>query len=552
MHASENPALDAITVEVVGAALSSIVEEMVETMVRAAYSTNIKERRDCTAGFFDAHGRLVAQGEHNPAHLGVLMGVVAKILERHPPDGIADGDTFIANDPYSGGGTHIPDIVLACPIFVDGALVGWAANLAHHADFGDRGHAHIFQEGLRIPPVRLVRRGEFQTELFDLILLNCQVPDERRPDFQAQLAANRAAVLRFRELCERQSTTTMRAAMAALLDHADRQTRAAIRAVPDGVYPFSDRFDCPELDEELTLRVVVTVRGDELLFDFAGNPPQVRASVNMVYGALESAVYYAVKTLLDPDIVPNAGVLRSVHIDAPLGSIVNAVAPAAVNARTETSQRVVDLIHGALAPALPERVTAAHNGSNTGFHFDGINPATGRYFVYLETVGGGFGARAAKDGLDGVQVHVTNTSNLPVESLEQEYPLLVEAYELVDGSAGVGEFRGGMAIRRTVRVEADGIGFSLDGTRYRSRPWGLFGGGPGSSGGWAVSEGARPIDHGHTVLNAGDVVTITTPGAGGYGPPERRDRASVEKDLREDVITATTARDVYGLEAGDE
>ncbi|NUR94518.1 MAG: hydantoinase B/oxoprolinase family protein [Kribbellaceae bacterium] len=546
MNTTEQP-IDPISVEVIGAALTSVVEEMVETMVRAAYSTNIKERRDCTAGFFDAAGQLIAQGEHNPAHLGVLMGVVAKIVERYDVADIADGDTFVANDPHSGGGTHIPDIVLACPIFVDGVLVAWAANLAHHADFGDRGHAHIFQEGLRIPPVRLLRRGVLQTDLFDLILLNCQVPDERRPDFQAQLAANRAAVTRFRELCERHTVPAMVAVAAALLDHTDRRTRAAIRQVPDGVYTFEDSFDCPELDEELTLRIAVTVRDDELFFDFAGNPPQVRASVNMVYGALESAVYYAVKTLIDPDIVPNAGVIRSVHIDAPLGSIVNAVAPAAVNARTETSQRVVDLIHGALAPALPDRVTAAHNGSNTGFHFDGLDPHTGKYFVYLETIGGGFGARATKDGLDGVQVHVTNTSNLPVESLEQEYPLTVEAYELVDDSGGVGEFRGGLAIRRTVRVEADGIGFWLDGTRYKSQPWGLFGGGPGASGGWEVSPGARPIDHGHTVLNTGDVVTITTPGAGGYGPPSKRSRSQVLKDLREGVISPATAREQYGV-----
>ncbi|MBE1583566.1 hydantoinase B/oxoprolinase family protein [Nonomuraea angiospora] len=548
MNTTGTTPLDPISVEVIGAALASVVEEMVETMVRAAYSTNIKERRDCTAGFFDAEGRLIAQGEHNPAHLGVLMGVVGKIVERYAVDEIADGDTFVANDPHSGGGTHIPDIVLACPIFADGRLVAWAANLAHHADFGDRGHAHIFQEGLRIPPVRLLRAGELQTDLFDLILLNCQVPDERRSDFQAQLAANRAAVIRYRELCARHTIPTMAAAARALLDHADRQTRAAIREVPDGLYTFEDRFDCPELDEELTLRVAITVRDDELFFDFSGNPPQVRASVNMVYGALESTVYYAVKTLIDPDITPNAGVIRSIHIDAPRGSILNAVAPAAVNARTETCQRVVDLIHGALAPALPDRVTAAHNGSNTGFHFDGLDPRTGKYFVYLETIGGGSGARATKDGLDGVQVHVTNTSNLPVESLEQEYPLTVEAYELVDGSGGVGEFRGGMAIRRVVRVEADGIGFWLDGTRYRSRPWGLFGGGPGASGGWAVSEGARPIDHGHTVLNTGDVVTITTPGAGGYGPPSRRASELVEKDLREGVISAETARDAYGLE----
>ncbi|WP_149562402.1 hydantoinase B/oxoprolinase family protein [Streptomyces cacaoi] len=569
------PSPDPVLVEVMGAALSSLVEEMGETLVRAAYSSNIKERRDCTAGLFDADGHMLAQAEQaSPIHLGSLIGVVSAVLERFPVEDIRPGDTFLSNDPYSGGGSHLPDMVLVTPVFADGRLTAWAANLAHHADFGDRGHAHIFQEGVRIPPVRFAREGEIVDDVFQLVLTNCQVPAERRADFRAQLAANRLAVTRYGELVERYGRATMLETAAALLDYTERRTRAAIAEVPDGTYAFTDRFDCPELeDTELELRLRVTVDGDELHFDFAGNPGQVRASVNMVRTALYATVYYAVKTLVDPDIPSNAGLHRPIRIDAPLGSIVNCVEPAAVNGRTETCQRVVDLIHGALAPAVPERVTAASNGANTGVHFSGWDHARGRYFVYLETIGGGSGARAGKDGLDGVQVHVTNTSNLPVEALETEYPLMVEAYELVPGSGGAGRTRGGMGIRRTVRVEdsraatggkgtpsgdagtsgdtgspdgardasgsdsgtgeADGVQFWLDTSRLRSRPWGLFGGLPGSSARVELSEGARPVVRGHTVLRPGDRVSVVTAGAGGYGDPAERDPAAAERDTRE-------------------
>ncbi|GGQ22591.1 hydantoinase B/oxoprolinase family protein [Streptosporangium pseudovulgare] len=538
--------IDPVLVEVMGSALSSIVEEMGETLVRAAYSSNIKERRDCTAGLFDAAGHMVAQAEQaSPIHLGSLIGVVAAVLERFPAEDIRPGDTFLSNDPYSGGGSHLPDMVLVTPIHVDGRLTAWAANLAHHADFGDRGHAHIYQEGVRIPPVRLARDGEIVEDVFALVLTNCQVPSERRADFRAQLAANRLAVTRYGELAARYGRATMIETAAALLDYTERRTRAVIAEVPDGTYDFTDRFDCPELDEELELRVRVTVAGDELHFDFAGNPGQVRASVNMVWTALYATVYYAVKTLVDPDIPSNAGLHRPIRIDAPSGSIVNCVEPAAVNGRTETCQRVVDLIHGALAPAVPDRVTAAANGANTGVHFSGHDTRTGRYFVYLETIGGGSGARAAKDGLDGVQVHVTNTSNLPVEALESEYPLLVEAYELVADSGGAGRTRGGMGIRRTVRVEEQDVQFWLDTSRQRSRPWGLFGGGPGASARVELSEGARPLSHGHTILQPGDRVSIITAGAGGYGDPAGRDPSDVERDLREGVISAERAAHDY-------
>lgn len=534
---------DPVLVEVMGSALASIVEEMGETLVRAAYSSNIKERRDCTAGLFDAEGNMLAQAElASPIHLGSLIGVVAAVLERFPVEEIAPGDTFLSNDPYSGGGSHLPDMVLVTPVFVEGRLTAWAANLAHHADFGDRGHAHIFQEGIRIPPVRFARGGEIVEDVFRLVLTNCQVPSERKADFRAQLAANRLAATRYGELAQRYGRATMTGTAEALLDYTERRTRAAIAEVPDGRYDFTDRFDCPELGEqELDLCVRVTVAGSELHFDFADNPQQVRASVNMVWTALYATVYYAVKTLVDPDIPSNAGLHRPIRIDAPLGSIVNCTEPAAVNGRTETCQRVVDLVHGALATAVPERVTAASNGANTGVHFSGVDSGTGQYFVYLETIGGGSGARADKDGLDGVQVHVTNTSNLPVEALETEYPLVVEAYELVPDSGGAGRTRGGMGIRRTVRVEERDVRFQLDTSRQHSRPWGLDGGQPGASARVELSEGAQPVEAGHTVLQPGDRVSVVTAGAGGYGDPDERPRDERERDQRAEVVTSRAA-----------
>ncbi|MFT8636645.1 MAG: hydantoinase B/oxoprolinase family protein [Pseudoclavibacter sp.] len=542
---------DPILVEVLGAALASIVQEMSETLVKAAFSPNIKERRDCTAGLFDAAGNVIAQDEGgSPMHLGSLIGIVSTIRERYDEDSIRPGDVFIGNDPYSGGGSHLPDIVLVSPIFVEERLRGWAAVLAHHADFGDRGHAHIFQEAIRIPPLHLVRAGVRQDELLQLILLNCQVPDQRRADLRAQEAALRLAVNRYADLCRRYGGETMEQVCAELLDYTERRTRAAISAFPDGEYHFEDLFDCPELDDELRLQVSITIAGDRLTFDFRGNPPQVRASVNVVWTGLYAAVYYTVKTLIDPDIQPNAGMYRPITILADEGSILDCVAPAAVNGRSETCQRVVDLILGALAPAVPHAVTAAANGSNTGVHFSGWDPVRQREFVYLETMGGGSGARYNKDGLDGVQVHMTNTSNLPVESLESEYPLEVEAYELIDDSGGVGRFRGGMGIRRRVRVEADDVHFWLDTSRLRSKPWGLDGGGEGDNARCRLSEGARPIDHGYTVLQPGQTASIETAGAGGYGVPSDRDPAAVERDLHDQRISVETAAEYRRLSGG--
>ncbi|MGL5736419.1 MAG: hydantoinase B/oxoprolinase family protein, partial [Beijerinckiaceae bacterium] len=298
-------AIDPITVEVIGSAFSSITEEMGEALVKASYSTNIKERRDCSTALFDLDGTTLCQAEHIPMHLGSFIGIIPHIMKRHPLAEMQPGDVFIGNDAYEGGGTHLPDIVLAEPIFHNGQMVAWAVNTAHHADFADRGHAHIYQEGIRIPPIRLYKAGELQFDVQELILLNCQVPRERLSDLRAQMAANRLGVERVRALCDKYGRDTVLAAGRALQDYAERRMRAGIRTIPDGVYSFSDRFDNPEMDGDMEFSVTITVRDDEMLMHF-DSPPQVRAGINMVLTALLSTVYYAAKTVVDPTIPPNS------------------------------------------------------------------------------------------------------------------------------------------------------------------------------------------------------------------------------------------------------
>jgi N-methylhydantoinase B len=366
----------------------------------------------------------------------------------------------------------------------------------------------------------------------DLILLNCQVPRERLSDLRAQMAANRLGVERMQALCAKYGRETVMIAGKALQDYAERRMRAGIAALPDGTYDFEDRFDSPELDGELRLKTRITVAGEEMRLHFE-SPPQVRAGINLVYTALLSTVYYAVKTVVDPHIPPNSGLARPLTVTAPDGTVLNCVSPAAVNGRVSTCQRVVDLIHGALAKAAPEKVVAACNGACASATFVGAQPSDGTPWVYLETIGGGFGARHDKDGLDGVHVHMTNTSNLPVEALEVEYPLTLLRYEFVKGSGGEGEFRGGMGLRRVYRAEAD-CQLRVDGSRLLSAPWGLAGGKAGGKGSFVFGKGVAPFLHGSGALKAGQIVEIITPGAGGYGPPERRDAEARARDLREE------------------
>ncbi len=543
--------MDRIGLEVIGAALLTVAEEMGAALIRASYSSNIKERRDCSTAIFDARGRVIAQAEHIPMHLGSLLGAVEEILRRYPMAALEPGDMFIVNDPYAGGGTHLPDINLVAPVFADGEPFGFVANIAHHADRTGERIRTIWDEGLRIPPIRLIERGRVREDVMELLLANFALPDERRGDFRAQLAVNRLGERRLHELIGRWGLETVRTACGELLDYGERKIRAAIAAVPDGVYRFTDALDDDGVSETpIPIAVSITVHGETMHLDFTGSGPECRGDLNVVRGALLATVYYAVKAILDPSIPANGGFYRAITVDAPEGTVVNARPPAPVGWRTQTCQRIADVVFGALAGAVAERVPAAGNGANAAMVFSGVDPARGGYYVYLETLGGGAGATCRADGLDGVQVHVTNTSNLPVECLEMEYPLLVEEYALVEESGGAGRWRGGMGIRRIIEVIGHDASFlgSLD--RARIAPWGLGGGKPGGRGAILLNPGgpgarSLPSKVWGFRLAPGDRVSLVTPGAGGWGRPDERPVARVLADVEDGVISAQRAATEY-------
>jgi len=551
---------DPITLEIVANGLRSVTDETYIAITKAAYSTNIKERRDHSTAVMDAGGQLIVQAENSlPIHLASMLGLMQKLREKFPAEEIRPGDIFVANDPYAAGGTHLPDVNLAMPVFLDGRLAAFVCNLAHHADIGGMtpgsmagGMTEIYQEGLRIPVVKLFSEGRLNRDILDLLLLNVRVPEERRGDYYAQIAACKLGERRMQELGARYGAALLEAAFVAILDRTEGRIRAAVRQVPDGTYSFRDVLDNDGMGtHDIPIAVTVTIEGDRARFDWTGSGPQVRGNVNVTLNATQSAVYYVLKGMLDPDIPNNHGLIRAVEIAAPEGSIVNAVFPAAVAGRANTAQRIIDVLIGALAQALPERAVGAANGANTTAVFFGTDPRSGRPYVYLETLGGGFGGRAAKDGKDGVQVHITNTSNLPVEAIETEYPLLVESYGLIEDSGGAGRFRGGMGLRRVVRPIGHETVFSGMGERFVHRPWGIFGGAPGAVGRFALQdadgrESPLPDKPNGIAFGPERAVVVETPGAGGYGPPAERDPALLAQDRLSGKFSAAYLAEHYG------
>jgi len=426
----------------------------------------------------------------------------------------------------------LPDVTVVTPLLHDGELLAYAASIAHHSDIGGAvpggiaGNTEtIYAEGLRIPPVRLVEAGQINEGLLRIFRANCRQPDQRETDLRGQLAANRLAKARLRELCVTHGSTAIREATAELLGYGERSLRAAAEALPDGAYTYRDALDSDGVtDQPVPIQVTIHVSGIDLRFDFAGSSPQVRGAINVPTAALRATVYYAVKAVLAPDLPPNGGFHRAIRIRAPEGSIVNPSPPAAVGARTDTCQIVAGAILGAFAQALPGHIPAPSHDTSTSVVFSGVRPDTGDEFVYVEAVGGGGGARPDQHGLDGVQVHVTNTANLPVEVLEQEYPLRVERYELRPGSGGAGKSSGGRGLRRDVRVLCDGVTVSTHADRHERTPAGLHGGHAGTVGAFVLNPGTPsekrlPSKITGMELQCGDVLSIRTPGGAGYGDP---------------------------------
>lgn len=519
-----SPSSDPATLAIFNDLLSSVAEEMGVTLGRTAHSPNIKERRDYSCGVFDAAGRMTAQAAHMPVHLGA-MPVAVQATEALAP--FQPGDMIILNDPYLGG-THLPDISLVSPVFLGERLIGFVTNRAHHADVGGMSPGsmpvarELYQEGIIIPPLRLYAGGVRNDALFELLLRNMRVPEQRRGDFDAQIAAQRTGERRLLELAERHGPDLLAAQTEELIAYAERLTRAALREIPAGTYSFEDVLDDDgEGDGPLHLRLALTAADGALHCDFSGTDAARPSSVNAVASVTRSAVYYVVRCLLDADAPANDGCFRPVRFNLPEGSLVNARPPLAVSAgNVETSQRITDLVLGALAQALPERIPAASSGTMNNLTIGGHDPRHDRAFTYYETIAGGAGGGPLGAGLSGIQTHMTNTLNTPVEALETAYPFRIEQYSLRRGSGGAGAMPGGDGMIRRYRFLAPAT-VTLMTDRRRFPPWGLAGGGPGALGENRLlradgSEAALPAKVSLTV-QSGDAIEIRTPGGGGWG-----------------------------------
>lgn len=552
--------IDGILLEVIGNTFMSIAEEMGAVLVKSAYSTNIKERKDCSCALFDAAGNTIAQAEHIPMHLGSMLGLIGEIKRHFKLEEIKPGDMFIANDPYNGGGTHLPDIAVASPVFYDGEIVAFVANIAHHNDVGGRvpgsnaaDSDSIYAEGIRIPTVKIFREGELDKDILNLILLNCRVRHIRLGDLNAQFACNKKGVQRMEDVCAKYGKETVALCMEELLDYSERKIRMALSAIPNGSHEFEDYLDSDGLGSgPIKLNVKVAIKDEDIELDFTDNPDQVKGAINLPLSALRASVYYAIRSIVDPSLPSNGGYYRAIHIKSRPGCILGCTEPAACAGRSDTAQRVADMIFGAMSEVVPHQVIAGSNSSITGVYFGGVSPDTGEYYVYMETFGGGSGARFNKDGLSCVQVHMSNTSNLPIESMEVEFPYMVERYELVTDSGGPGKYRGGLSMSKDIRVLGHDSEFTIKADRQKVPPYGLFGGKPGLPGLITIypdTDEARTVDSKKSgnLLKANGVLRCQMPGAGGYGNPLERSRELLIKDLEEGYVSPESARRDYGM-----
>ncbi|MBI5877796.1 MAG: hydantoinase B/oxoprolinase family protein [Chloroflexi bacterium] len=522
--------VDPVTLEIFRHLFASAAEEMGVTLRRTAYSPNIKERLDFSCAAFDGAGRLLAQADHIPAHLGAMPGSVEAVLARF--DSWSDGDIVILNDPYAGG-NHLPDITMVSPVFIVEAgsqPAFFVASRAHHADVGGMSpgsmplSVELIQEGIIIPPVKLYEAGRLNAPLLDMVCRNVRTPDERRGDLNAQMAAHRIGARRLQEIVSRYGFAQAQAYGAALIAYAERITRQTIAAIPDGTYAFADYLDDPNgTGAPVKIAVTITVHGDGMTVDFAGTAPEMYGSLNAVPQIAHSAVRYCVRSLIEEDVPTNHGTFAPVKIICPFGSVLNPhYGRAVAGGNVETSQRIVDTVLGALAQALPDRVPAASQGSMNNLTMGGDDPFRNKPYAYYETMGGGMGAAAQGNGLSGVHVHMSNTLNTPIEALEMAFPFRLTRYALRKDSSGDGRHRGGEGLVREVEFLAPATVTMLS-ERRRLAPYGAQGGQPGGIGRNTLrhADGTTEDLGGKFSrrLDAGDVLTIETPGGGGYGAP---------------------------------
>jgi N-methylhydantoinase B/oxoprolinase/acetone carboxylase alpha subunit len=514
---------DPIELELFKNIFVSISEEMGAVLGRTALSPNIKERKDFSCALFNPQGETFAQGSHIPVHLGAMPLSVRASLEAAS---FQKGDLVILNDPYKGG-THLPDITCISPVFAEKKLVFFVANRAHHSDVGGMSPGsmplaqEIYQEGLIIPPLKLIRRGRLDKELFQLILSNVRTPKERKADLLAQIAANNTGKQRLKESIKTHGLGKIALYSRFVQDYTEKILRESIRSIPDGVYDFEDHMDNDGItDNPVRIAAEISVRGEEAIIDFSSSASQVDGGINANIAVTTSAVLYVFRCLVDADIPFNTGLMRPLKIVAPKGSVVNAQHPAATaGGNVETSQRIVDVILGALSKAIPDRIPAASSGTMNNVAFGGFDPAHQAGFAYYETIGGGMGASPEKDGLSGVHTHMTNSLNTPLEALEKYFPMRIVKYAMRKGSGGKGRQSGGNGIIREYAFSVP-TQVSIISERRNFSPYGLHGGKNGVKGrNILISKGQKKTLGSKVNLKVfpGDTLRIETPGGGGYG-----------------------------------
>ena len=551
--------IDPVLLEVLRNRLEAIADEMELTLLKSAASPIVKEGLDASAALFNIRGETIAQAAAIPIHLGALQFAAQRIVRAFPPERMRDGDAFLLNDPYDGG-THLPDITLAVPVFAEGRAVALACTMCHHQDVGGRtpgsvptDATELFQEGVIIPPTQLFRAGELDENLMGLLARNVRLPDVFAGDLMAQVAAGRLGGIRLRELFAAHGTEAVLGYIEELLTRAEALTRRQIESIPDGEYRFEDYLDNDgvELGRRVKIAVALKVQGSAMMFDFTGSDPQVRGPFNSVPASTLSAVYYAIRAISDPSVPNNGGCFRAVSAVLPEGTVVNPRAPAPVSCRTATIKRIADAILGALVRALPERMPAASSGTLLVMAFGGRHPETGRPFVASELAAGGMGARPAKDGIDAIETDVSNCMNIPVESVETSFPLRIARAGFWPDSGGAGRYRGGLGLVKVFEAAGADVMVSHRGERFASVPWGLHGGAPGRSGRAFVRrrdgrEEELPSKQ-MIVLHPGDQLWEYIAGGAGHGDPLDREPGAVLTDVLDGKVSRGAAGETYGV-----
>lgn len=550
-------ALNPVDYAVISQGLIAAAREMGVKLIRSAYSTIIREAADASAALFDRDGNVVAQAELIPMQLGPMSEIFRACAQADPVDSMKEGDFYITNDPYSGG-QHLQDVFIYSPIFFEGELVGFAGTVAHHLDLGGGNPGltteavDVHAEGLIFPPTRYnhARDWEGRGPLKRLVAANIRVPGQTIGDFDAQFAANSVGAERMRQLCEKYGVATLRAAMSELVEYSERRFRMALSQLADGVYYGEDSVDDDGItDEPLTVKAAVTVKGDAIEIDFDGTCPQVSRNLNCPFSSTISAALSAVKSALtSPDIPFNEGLKRPVTIRAPKGTLVNPNYPAPVRARMEAGYRCFNAVLKALAQVAPEKVIAGGNDATLVTSLS--HQDQGKYKVYLEVYGGGFGASAHRNGCDAVDSPLSNCTNTPVEATDMDFDhFRIVGYGLIPDSAGHGTHRGGLGFYRSFEILKDDVNFAMYADRFRVAPYGLFGGTDGTPGSGEILRDGKKMplkSKDSQILRKGDIVTIYTAGGGGYGPVNERKREDIDYDIRHGYVSPQAARAVYG------